>query len=754
MNEIDLHLGDEDVSSALIDYSRKWKSKWEKVILNRKLSHYSYIASKHFPSLIVILILLFLIIGPLFYHSDRNFDRKLPHIIANTSIISSDAKIINSCSSTPNSEDISCNEIINKVENENLEVLVAEIPSLLNSLINEQHSNDLVSSILELTTDKIDHNYQFESNNITESSFNNVDYVTNQNFLEFGYENIMGENGSRMDVFNPSLSLSSPLSCSECAKVSMPAPSQYMPVIESQTIPINDTKTIHPTYPVIITAIETPSMSMQLQVAAMKNIKTTIHETKEELEEAQSSILSLTNSVNSLREHFHAMNNSTNNSNCNCETLNNRNCFVYLNQSVIEIKKSFTGKYELLQLQALNLNEKYNNLSSDYRYNYATLFQNNQELTQRISFLKSEIKNLIITKDSYFSLKDKYLSLHALNEQLLNTSSVIPVQLSRAREYLTRIEKLKVTQIEEIKKSNIQSQVFAQQLQQYCSVDSISNIIDDILPKESTSTHSCPTRVDIEEKEIKHNESVRIEYVHVTKVDVKNIFVPVFTTNVAKLSLNAQVVPSLTSDTYSSTASRTLTSRSLRYLQDNVLAMSTSLLSSIFSSMIFMPSTGIGLGRIDYSAPTPNDALSDDLSIGSCWPFQGSKGTFTIKLSKPMEIVAISIDHLDIEDSKKIGDNNDNKNIDRSSAPKEFEVFAALNIENKFKTLLSGSYSIEANKSASQMFMINSNDNKSELGQEDMKVQYISLRIYSNHGNVDYTCLYGFRVHSIRAHAG
>jgi hypothetical protein len=49
---------------------------------------------------------------------------------------------------------------------------------------------------------------------------------------------------------------------------------------------------------------------------------------------------------------------------------------------------------------------------------------------------------------------------------------------------------------------------------------------------------------------------------------------------------------------------------------------------------------------VDVGVGKPKDAISEDMTIGSCWPLQGSNGIITIKLKHPVYITSITIDHI------------------------------------------------------------------------------------------------------------
>lgn len=59
----------------------------------------------------------------------------------------------------------------------------------------------------------------------------------------------------------------------------------------------------------------------------------------------------------------------------------------------------------------------------------------------------------------------------------------------------------------------------------------------------------------------------------------------------------------------------------------------------------------------------PTTALETDTSVGSCWPFEGSKGTLGISLARPANIKAVTVEHA----AKELA-------LDVSSAPRDVEV--------------------------------------------------------------------------------
>lgn len=75
------------------------------------------------------------------------------------------------------------------------------------------------------------------------------------------------------------------------------------------------------------------------------------------------------------------------------------------------------------------------------------------------------------------------------------------------------------------------------------------------------------------------------------------------------------------------------------------------------------------------------------------------------------------------------------------SAPKDFKVYG-LQAENDKDGVLLGKYSYDDNGNPVQFFPVIPDDER-----KSQPFSHIELVITSNHGNLNYTCLYRFRVH-------
>jgi hypothetical protein len=116
-------------------------------------------------------------------------------------------------------------------------------------------------------------------------------------------------------------------------------------------------------------------------------------------------------------------------------------------------------------------------------------------------------------------------------------------------------------------------------------------------------------------------------------------------------------------------------------------------------------------------------------SVGECWGFGGAHANLTVKLSQPITVSHVTIDHL----SRDIAYNIE-------SAPREFQIWA-VNVthadpEHSPRTLL-GSFEYDVDGEPVQTFA---------LPNTALATQHVMLSVLSNHGHY-YTCLYRFRVH-------
>uniref|UniRef100_A0A8V5FT59 SUN domain-containing protein n=1 Tax=Melopsittacus undulatus TaxID=13146 RepID=A0A8V5FT59_MELUD len=136
---------------------------------------------------------------------------------------------------------------------------------------------------------------------------------------------------------------------------------------------------------------------------------------------------------------------------------------------------------------------------------------------------------------------------------------------------------------------------------------------------------------------------------------------------------------------------------------------------------------------LDY-VRSPELILEKENHPGNCWPFHGSQGHVLIKLSVPIIPRAVTMDHVSGPPLLKNG---------VSSAPKDFAVyvsdFSEWGAEGYQEEQLLGLFVFLAPLNPTQTFQL-----KNEISGS---VNYILLRVLSNWGHPDYTCVYRFRVH-------
>ncbi|XP_035035450.1 uncharacterized protein sun2 [Hippoglossus stenolepis] len=131
-----------------------------------------------------------------------------------------------------------------------------------------------------------------------------------------------------------------------------------------------------------------------------------------------------------------------------------------------------------------------------------------------------------------------------------------------------------------------------------------------------------------------------------------------------------------------------------------------------------------------YPSESPRTVIQGNpvLLPGKCWAFHGVQGVLVISLSHPVRITHVTLDHLP-------RCNSPTGRID--SAPKDFEVYGATD-DTEEGTLL-GTFTYDEEGESTQTFQL--------LKPSEEVYRFVELRVLSNWGHVEYTCLYRFRVH-------
>ncbi|KAI7873909.1 hypothetical protein K492DRAFT_169791 [Lichtheimia hyalospora FSU 10163] len=141
------------------------------------------------------------------------------------------------------------------------------------------------------------------------------------------------------------------------------------------------------------------------------------------------------------------------------------------------------------------------------------------------------------------------------------------------------------------------------------------------------------------------------------------------------------------------------------------------------------------------SSASPVMALLPDTHPGQCWPMAGKYGSLGVRLSQPISVNAVSIDHAD---SHQV--------IDMSSAPKDFEVWGLTQPRStatwKYPwdpaaslagdAVYLGKFKYNMDNGAVQTFKITA---------RSPPLRDIVFRFLSNWDKDEYTCIYRVRVH-------
>ncbi|NXA08975.1 SUN1 protein, partial [Sapayoa aenigma] len=118
-----------------------------------------------------------------------------------------------------------------------------------------------------------------------------------------------------------------------------------------------------------------------------------------------------------------------------------------------------------------------------------------------------------------------------------------------------------------------------------------------------------------------------------------------------------------------------------------------------------------------------------DMYPGNCWAFKGSQGYLVVRLSMKIYPTAFTVEHI----PKTLSPTG---NI--TSAPRNFSVYG-LDDEYQEEGKLLGEYVYDQEGEPLQMFPV--------MEENEDAFQIVELRIFSNWGHAEYTCLYRFRVH-------
>ncbi|XP_051691202.1 SUN domain-containing protein 1 isoform X6 [Oryctolagus cuniculus] len=130
-----------------------------------------------------------------------------------------------------------------------------------------------------------------------------------------------------------------------------------------------------------------------------------------------------------------------------------------------------------------------------------------------------------------------------------------------------------------------------------------------------------------------------------------------------------------------------------------------------------------------YFSQSPRVVIQPDIYPGNCWAFRGSQGYLVVRLSMAIWPATFTLEHI----PKTLAPTGS-----IASAPKDFAVYG---LENEYQEegQLLGQFMYDQEGDSLQMFPVPE--------RPDRTFQIVELRILSNWGHPEYTCLYRFRVH-------
>ncbi|XP_077195673.1 SUN domain-containing protein 2 [Paroedura picta] len=131
-----------------------------------------------------------------------------------------------------------------------------------------------------------------------------------------------------------------------------------------------------------------------------------------------------------------------------------------------------------------------------------------------------------------------------------------------------------------------------------------------------------------------------------------------------------------------------------------------------------------------YHSQSPRVILQPDVYPGNCWAFQGSQGFAVIRLTSRIHPTAVTLEHIPRSLSPR---------GTIPSAPKDFAVFG-LSEEGQQEGTHLGKFMFNQDEDPIQTFHLQDEDKSAAF-------QLVELRVLSNWGHPEYTCIYRFRVH-------
>ncbi|KAM7296741.1 mucin-5AC-like [Ixodes scapularis] len=128
---------------------------------------------------------------------------------------------------------------------------------------------------------------------------------------------------------------------------------------------------------------------------------------------------------------------------------------------------------------------------------------------------------------------------------------------------------------------------------------------------------------------------------------------------------------------------------------------------------------------------TPLFVIQPQMHPGECWAFRGSQGHLVVQLARRVRPTSFAVEHI----PKELAVSG---SLD--SAPKDFHILG-LDSETDHVGKLLGKYTYDLDGEPLQYFLVQDPDPGS--------FRFVEMKILSNHGHLEYTCLYRLRVHGV-----
>ncbi|KAK3809680.1 MAG: UNC-like C-terminal-domain-containing protein [Linnemannia gamsii] len=120
-----------------------------------------------------------------------------------------------------------------------------------------------------------------------------------------------------------------------------------------------------------------------------------------------------------------------------------------------------------------------------------------------------------------------------------------------------------------------------------------------------------------------------------------------------------------------------------------------------------------------------NRAIQVGMQAGDCWPMQGSRGQIAIRLARRVVVTAVTIEHVDPRIS-----------LDLGSAPREVEIWR-----------LAAPLATSTASPSAFIFTLFPHSARMTHIQQNAPAYGVLVRVLSNWGHPDFTCLYRVHVH-------